>query len=363
MAELQVNVGAARFNVERLRARCGRASQVMLVSKSDFYGLGLDLAADLEASVDLFAVSSLEESLALESLTASKDIAVLYPPTPGQGLAKLLAGCLIHRRIVPTLLPTPAYAAQLRADLAGTPGSPLECYVLVPQTGDRFWSDASWPDVLADLLSRPELAVRGAFTHFAEAHLLDPVDVKGRIAEFLRDMHRRWPDLPLSVSDSFLAGQGQGTELAFCRVGLLPLAAVEPSAVAAYGLRTVLTLKARVINSYVLPRASRIGYCRRVLAGGTAAAILDIGFASGLPFEFFRHCSATAPDGRAYPFVETPWMEYSCILTGDELLPVGTEVELFGETQSVSVQAEHAGLPVEALFLHLSRVPRGIVER
>ena len=142
---------------------------------------------------------------------------------------------------------------------------------------------------------------------------------------------------------------------------LLPLAAVESEAVAAWGLGTVLTLRARVVNSYRMPRDGRLGYSPRVLKAGTAVAVIDMGFASGLPLEFFRCCAAAVGERRC-SFVETPWMEYSGLLTGDELLPVGTEVELFGSTISVSAQAARAEIPVEALFLHLSRVMRNVVE-
>jgi alanine racemase len=361
MAELTINLAAARSNLDRLRYRLAPVSRIMLVAKSDFYGLGLDVASRLEPSVDLFAVNSLAEARRLSQLTATKDIAVLYPPPVGDPLEELVAGCLTDRRIVPTILPTAAMAEQLRARLPGTGFAPLRCHVLVPQPGDRFWSSGDWLTTMDDLLSRRELHILGAFTHFAEAHHQDGRAVDRSVAEFVGAMRRRWPRLPLSVSDSVLSSHGQGLDLGFCRVGLLPLAAVEPEVVTDWGLRTVLTLHARVVNSYRLPRDGRLGYCPRVLKAGTAVAVIDVGFASGLPLEFFRRCEA-AVGQRRYPFVETPWMEYSGLLTGDELLPVGAEVELFGCTVSVARQAARAGIPVEALFLHLSRTARGVVD-
>jgi len=361
MAELTINLAAARANLDRLRHRLAPASRIMLVAKSDFYGLGLDVAARLAPSVDLFAVNSLAEARRLSQLAAAKDLAVLYPPSVGDPLRELLAGCLADRRIVPTILPTAAMAEQLRVELAGAGLAPLRCYVLVPQPGDRFWSSGDWLATMDDLLSRRELHVLGAFTHFAEAHHQDGRTVNRAVAEFVGVMRQRWPRLPLSVSDSVLSSHGQGLDLGFCRVGLLPLAAVESEAVAEWGLGTVLTLRARVVNSYRMPRDGRLGYSPRVLKTGTAVAVIDVGFASGLPLEFFRRCAAAVGERRC-SFVETPWMEYSGLLTGDELLPVGTEVELFGSTVSVSAQAARAEIPVEALFLHLSRVMRNVVE-
>ena len=47
MAELTINLAAARANLDRLRHRLAPVSRIMLVAKSDFYGLGLDVAARL----------------------------------------------------------------------------------------------------------------------------------------------------------------------------------------------------------------------------------------------------------------------------------------------------------------------------
>lgn len=356
MARLQIRMEAIRYNIGRLRAACAVGCRVMLVCKSDFYGLGLDLAAALEEEIDLFAVGSLAEAKRLLAHTGAKEIVVLYPPTLRGPLVELLAAARRDKRIVPTVLPTPEHAECLSP--AGALGG---VYVLWPQLGDRFWSGAESEQVLADLARRNAPAIRGVFTHVAEAHGLDDAEVARRIDAFAARMRGLCPGVPLSVADSHLAGRGLGTQLGFCRTGLFPLGVVESKAFAAHGLKTALRLTARVVNGYALPAPARVGYGSRVVEAGQAVSILDVGFASGLPFDFFRHCPAAGPDGRTYRFLDHPWMEYSAILTGERPLPPGTEVELFGDRLPVADQGERAGVPAENLFCHLGRAERNVV--
>jgi len=348
---------AIRYNIGRLRAACASACRMILVCKSNFYGLGLDLAARVENDVDLFAVGSLEEARRLRGITRAKEIVVLYPPTLREPLMELLDAARREERIVPAVLPTPEHAECLAS--TGAPGSGV--YVLWPQLGDRFWSGEESREVLADLVRRPAPGVRGVFTHIADAHGLDDAEVVRRIDAFVRQMRDLCPGVPLSVADSHLAGRRLGLDLGFCRVGLFPMGVVEPRAFAAHGLRTALRLTARVVNGCVLPAPARVGYGSRVVEDGQAVSILDVGFASGMPFDFFRHCEAAAPNGETYRFLDYPWMEYSAILTGERPLPPGTEVELFGERLPVADQGERAGVPAEDLFCHLGRVKREIL--
>jgi alanine racemase len=367
MARLQIRIEAVRHNLRRLRAALAPSCRVMLVCKSDFYGLGLDLAAALEKDVDLFAVNSLAEARRLAGITVAKGIVVLYPPTIREDLLELLAAAGEDPRIVPTVLPTPEHADCLGAMESSsglsTGTGARSVYVLWPQLGDRFWSAADSEAVLADLAGRPGLAVRGVFTHIAEAHGLNDAEIARRIDGFAARMRRLCPGVALSVADSHLAGRGLGTQLDFCRVGLYPLGVIEPKDFKAHGLRTALRLTARAVNGYVLPAPARIGYGPQVVGAGEAVSILDVGFASGLPFDFFRHCQAVGPGGETYRFLGQPWMEYSAILTGKQPLPPGTEVELFGDRLAVADQGERAGLPPEDLFCHLGRVPREIVSQ
>ena len=364
MARLQIRVAAIRHNLRRLRAALAPSCRVMLVCKSDFYGLGLDLAAALEKDVDLFAVNSLAEAQRLAGITIAKGIVVLYPPTLREDLLELLAAAGNDPRIAPTVLPTPEHADCLSAmeSSSGRPaGAGGGVYVLWPQLGDRFWSGADSEAVLADLAGRPGLAVRGIFTHIADAHGLDNAEVVRRIDRFASRMRGLCPGIALSVADSHLAGRGLGTQLDFCRVGLYPLGVIEQKDFGSQGLKTALRLTARAVNGYVLPAPARIGYGPQVVAAGEAVSILDVGFASGLPFDFFRHCHAAGPGGETYRFLGQPWMEHSAILTGKQPLPPGSEVELFGDRLPVAAQGERAGLPPEDLFCHLRRIPREIV--
>jgi len=91
MAELQIRMDAIRSNIRQLRSGIAPTCRVMFVCQSDFYGLGLHVAAGLEPWIDLFAVGAMSEALSLWDLTTSKDIVVLHPPTERDALLELLA--------------------------------------------------------------------------------------------------------------------------------------------------------------------------------------------------------------------------------------------------------------------------------
>lgn len=357
MAALVVDIDAIRRNIARLRSLSGRHSKIMLVCKSNYYGLGFDIAARLEDEVDLYGVGDTREAQSLHERTSNRDIVILYPVFETD-LAELSRTLRESERIVPTVNCDDS-AVKILEGLADGLGARVRCYVLIADLGDRFWNPSCSLHVCKRIGELPFARVCGVFTHLASSRFLDRTEFTAKVKALRESVRIVLPGVAVGVADSHLAEHRRALSLDFHRVGLFPLGIIRNETAASLGVEGALRLEGNVVNSFVTPKICHIGYCSQLVPQGQRVAILDIGFASGLPLQFFEKCKATWMSGRSYAFLPRPWMEFSCLATGSDALPVGAQIELYGTHLSISRQAELAGVPAEGLFCQLSgRVQR-----
>ena len=77
-ATLIVNITAIKQNIERIKSLIDKDCKYCFVAKANCYGLGIEICRRVETDVDIFAVSSESEFLALRKLV-SKPILILDP--------------------------------------------------------------------------------------------------------------------------------------------------------------------------------------------------------------------------------------------------------------------------------------------
>ncbi len=376
-----VDLGALRHNFAalqaRIRARAPQAKTIAVV-KADAYGHGAPacVCALLECGCDFFAVSCLEEALAVRNAcrkqNAEADVLILGYTDPKN------AQTLADEGIIQTLL-SPDYARALAAE-AQKAGTHVRTHVAVDTGMNRIGFCAHNADEIAQAaedvaatVSLPALSVDGMFTHFAAADeqtadaqectriqtaryraLKDALDARGI----------RIPFHHVCNSAAALTATDTGEPPLFDGVRL---------GIVLYGgahhlhreipLRPVMRLQADVIHVHPLLKGERVGYGGAHVADrdGTVA-VLPIGYADGI-LRAYSGATVTlqTESGRhAVPVIGRVCMDQTFIDVSGIDARVGDTVTFFGETpQQLSALSKRAGtIDYESLCLISARVGR-----
>jgi len=365
----------ARIDLEALRANAAqlgaaaRGARLFAVVKADAYGHGAPrVAAELSgAGLDAFAVARVCELAALREAGLRAEVLVLGGAhDAAEADAALALGAtlaLLHEGHV-----------ALAAKAAERRGVRLPVHLEI-DTGMRRTGVA--PGALAAALARladaPALRLAGLFTHFARADEPGAPEAEAQRAglraalEAVRAAGLAADGLLVHAANSagVLGGYGVAPllpEANAARPGLA-LYGVSPFApddAAGAGLRPVMTLAARVVQTRRLGAGEAVGYGGTWHAPrATTVATVAAGYADGVPWQLGNR-GTVALRGRRVPIVGRVSMDSIALDCGDEAVVVGDEVVLFGAGgPSAAEVAELAGtIAYDVLAGVGSRVPR-----
>ena len=346
-ARAVIDLDAVRDNLGVARAAAGGA-RVMAVIKSDGYGHGLlQVGRALGDAVDAFAVTDLDEALALRRAGVEQRIVLLQGPFEAAEIPQAAAEQLelvVHS------------GWQIEALEQARVGAALRLWLKVDTGMHRlgFQPDevaAAWRRITA-LPAQKVLPGVGFMTHLACADDRDDPTTYRQLEAF-KDACRGL-DGPLSAANSAALLGWPETHLDWVRPGIMlygvsPFSDRQPLD---FPLRPAMTMQGRLIAVKQVSAGQKIGYgatwrCPEDMPIG----VVSIGYGDGYP----RHAPSGTPvavAGWRAPLVGRVSMDMLAIdLRGMGALPdPGATVTLWGEQPRPEAVAESAGTIAYELF-------------
>ena len=183
----EVNLSQLRKNVEVIRSLNSPETEIMAVVKADAYGHGDEHVVRClaeQCGIRYFAVSNLDEAIAVRSFAPDADILILgYTPPE---YAHEIAMYNIIQGVVST-----EYAEALAAN---TP-EPIRCHIKIDtgmgRIGLKHDTPAACAAEIAGITAIEKLSVEGIYTHFAVADSDDPDNIAytDRQEQFILDTY------------------------------------------------------------------------------------------------------------------------------------------------------------------------------
>ena len=378
-AEIDLGVLGQNFQacLQKINASSPSA-RILAVVKADAYGHGTEpcVRALLLAGCDFFAVSCIEEALAVRSVCQDEekeaDILILGYTTPQY------ARELVENNLIQTLL-SPWYAKELAEAIKSENLPPLSVHVAVDTGMGRIGYPARTEKEIAqtvcDILSLEDetaFDVCGMFTHFARADeelatSKEKTTLQAtRYRELKQTLEERGMTVPFHhVSNSAAALTRPDEIFDGVRLGLA-LYTPPTYTPKRLKLQPVMHLSADVVHIQTIPRGESVGYGGRFTAlNDTTIGVLPIGYADGIPRSLRGATLSLRTRDGIFPvkIIGSVCMDQCMIdLTGIPAY-VGDRVSFFGHTPTaLSALAEHAGtIPYELLCAISPRVPRKII--
>jgi len=352
----RIDLGALRSNLAVVRRTVPRA-RILAVVKANAYGHGLAAVGRALADADALAVACLEEALVLREAGVHTPILLL------EGFFEASEIALAERHRLWSVVHDHHQVAMLEHRAS----SPSLVFWIKADTGmNRLgFPCAEIPTVFERLADHgvPVDRTPVLMTHFANADQPD--------SEVTREQIRRFESLPRpkgmlrSAANSAALVSRPETHYDWVRPGLL-LFGASPFADRdglALGLRPVMSLVTETIALRTVSAGDRVGY------GGTWVAprpgwiaIAAVGYGDGYPWRVPAG-NRVRVNGRFCPLAGRVSMDMIAIDLGDEPVPVGTPVELWGPGLPVEEVARRAGtVPYELLCGIASRVRYELVD-
>ena len=361
-----INLDAIAYNYKTIRQKIGSDVKFLGVVKADAYGHGSIQVGRLlqELGADYLAVSSADEALELRSNGITMPILILGH-TP-----KEQVGRLIEYNI------TQAVTCKAKADEYSAEavkcGGTLKIHIKVDTGMSRlgYLCDNTYFDTgvngIAEACGLPGLDAEGIFTHFA---------VADEFGENNDEYTKHQFELFTSVIKAVEERLGHKFKIRHCantgataRFPETYLDMVRPGLLLyGYGefaremnLRPAMTLKTTVSTIKIYPKGTAISYGRTYVTDKTTRiGVLPYGYADGFLRSLSNNCSLITKEGPAKLRGKICMDMCMIDITDMPSVDVGSEVEIFGENNSVDDLAALAGtIPYELTCAVSKRVPR-----
>ena len=367
-AWVEVDAGAIRRNLERIRRIAGRGVRTIPIVKCDGYGLGVEnvVAALAPARPYGYGVATVAEGLELRRLGVREPVMVICP-LPPRDLPRAVAASL-----VPTISDLASLAALTRiAAATPAPALPLPFQVEVDtgmgRAGFPLDDPAAgwWSDILHALASG--LRLLGVFTHLHSADAPDPASARRQIErfdDFVRGAEGIGPGTLLHCANSAGAVRLPSRTANAVRPGVFLYGG--PAGPGPERPETAVAVRARVVLVRDVPPGTTLGY------GATHRsrkkerwAVAGIGYGDGLPRALGNRGWGIAAGSRV-PVVGRISMDTTVVRTSGNTAP-GDVVTFLGRDDGTELTleevAELAGTIGHQVLTGLSpRLPRILVE-
>ncbi|HKI87299.1 MAG TPA: alanine racemase [Thermoanaerobaculia bacterium] len=357
-----VDLDALDANIDLVRRRIGPAS-LLAVIKADAYGHGaIEVARRLEArKVDWLGVALIEEGAELRRAGITLPILVL-----GTAQEEQLP---LYRRY--RLTATVSSPSQMRLWLAYARGleSPQPVHVKVDTGMGRLgFSLQQAREALRELASAPGLRLSGLLSHLASADELESESNRAQehaFNELVADLsaeERR--GLLVHLANSAAALNHPWSRHSLVRVGLA-LLGLDPAR-SESGLRPILSVESRIVQTRRVPPGTRLGYGGLWTAEReSVVGVVPIGYADGYTWRLTNRAQALVR-GRRVAVIGAVSMDMTMLDLTDVEGETGDEVTLLGAQGEERIDAwelaESAGtIPYEILCALGLRLPRRYV--
>lgn len=369
----EIDLAALQHNVQCIRETLPEHTEFMAVVKADAYGHGdaVICTALYQMGVHWFAVSNLEEALAVRQYCPDSEIFILgYTPPE-------CAAQLAQHNIIQGVM-SAEYAAELAAY---TKEQPVRCHIKLDTGMGRIGFRSMQPEAcmhaILPLFSMPELQIEGLYTHFAVADCPDDAEQCAytdaqeerilAVYDLLAEAGHKLPHVHFMNSAATVYRPNPRSTLARVGIILYGLAPNYPIPVP-LPLKPVMTLKSVISHIKTAEAGDCISYGRTYTAEHPChIATVTIGYADG----YARLLSGKAyalVHGVACPIVGRVCMDQLMLDISEVTEPVqtGDEVTMFGIEDNVSLSADglaalYGTIGYEVVCGISKRVPRVVV--
>ena len=361
-----INFDAIAHNYKVIRQKIGSDVRFLGVVKADAYGHGSIQVSQLlqELGADYLAVSSADEALELRVNGINMPILILGH-TPKEQVGRLI------EHDITQAITCKAKADEYSAEAVKCGGT-LKVHIKVDTGMSRlgYLCDNKNFDTgvngIAEACNMPGLYAEGIFTHFAVADEFGEANdeyTKHQFELFTRVIKAVEDKLGHKFKLRHCANTGAvarfpETYLDMVRPGLLLYGYGEFAK--KLGLRPAMTLKTTVSTIKIYPEGTAISYGGVfVTEGTTRIGVLPYGYADGFFRSLSNKCSLYTKEGPAKVRGKICMDMCMIDITDMPTVDVGSEVEVFGEKNSIDDLAECAGtIPYELTCAVSKRVPR-----
>lgn len=373
----EIDLAALRQNYRTLRdLTCGETERrPIAVVKADAYGHGAArcVAALMDEGCDFFAVSCIEEAMAVRAVCPPEraDVLLLGYTLPGE--AALLASHdviqTVFSRDYAEALSVAAAAADVQVRVHVKLDTGMNRIGFLTASADLEETVAA----IAAIADDPHLELCGLFTHFARADETDPAPIDAQFARYnavIDALAARGIDPGMrhvcnsAAACRYAIGRLDAVRLGIMLYGAPPVHGFD--AICPVSLTPVLRFCTRIAHLHTLAPGEAVSYGGRFTADTPRTiATLPVGYADGFVRAFGgASVSVATADGPCEaPIVGNICMD-QCMLDVTGLrAEVGDIVTLFGDCpERLRDLAERAGtIDYEPLCLISGRVPRVFV--
>jgi len=361
-AWIEVQAGAVRRNLRRVRESVGPGPALIPMVKADAYGLGVSGAVAAMRPVEPwgFGVATVDEGRNLRDLGITLPVLVLSPLPPGAYDA------LVEYGLTPCLseLEGVAKLSAAAAKRGGTEPFPfhVEVDTGMGRTGFDWRRASEWGETIPALAEGAR--VSGVFTHFHSADV-DAESVRlqwERLGDALDALPWSRDEVMVHACNSAASLRLPGLGADGVRPGIFLYGGSAGAGLAAP--EAVASVRARVLLVRDVPPGSTLGYgATHVARGWRRWATLGIGYGDGLPRRLGNRGHAVLAGARV-PIIGRISMDVTVVditdVPGIEVGDVGTLIGSDGpETVSLEEVAELAGtINYEILTGLTARLPR-----
>ncbi len=347
MREVTISLPQYREFWTRLRHNLASPdTQLMAVVKANAYGLGaipLSTFLQTEGLVNYLGVATVPEAIALRNAHIALPILVLSHPEP-ETLSSLLSYNLEQ------VVYTANAILELQA-LAESHHAQIQVHLKIDTGMGRAGCLPAQAATLVDLIqTSPNLHLKGVCTHFACADEPESEFTQTQLQTFLdtlAPLHLS-PQIIRHAANSAATQYFPDTHLDMIRIGM-------------DSYLTIATLKTQVQSVKTVGANTPISYGSTYhTPAATQIAVLDIGYADGIPRSFMGEVLIHE---KRYPVVGRVCMDMMMVNVGQDPIQTGDEAVLFGHQGQAHISLEefsaHAHrIPYESLCTLGDRVTR-----
>lgn len=353
----RIDLTAIAFNIQQIAAHLPAGTKKWAVVKADAYGHGAAaVARHIEALVEGFCVSNIDEALELRQAGIRKSILIL-------GVSEIAAVPLAIEHQISYTVSSLEWLSKLLAEKPDLTGLKLHIKLDTGMGRIGFRSSSEVKEAFS-LLQSAGAVVEGVFTHFATADEADQDKFLEQQARFQALIAALPTDSLLLHSSNSAATLWHGdTILNAVRMGDM-LYGLNPSGrtlALPYELKPALSLVSELIQVKELSKGETVGYgATYTLDDNQWIGTIPIGYADGWTRDM--QSFSVLIDGEFCPIVGRVSMDQITVRL-PHAYPIGTKVTLIGRDNGQTITATDVAhhrqtINYEVVCLISDRVPR-----
>ncbi len=340
----EINLSNLEYNIKEIKAKLKPGTKMIGIVKADGYGHGAVKVAEIlrENSIDIFAVATLQEAIALREANIKGQIIVLSL-TPDD-----CSDILVSYDLTPVICSLQNATAISQAAVKA--GKNISAFIAIDTGMGRVGYLTDDANVLAEikLISQlPNFKISGLFSHLSVADIADKTfsyQQETCFNEFYNRLVSSGIDIPVrALANSAAVMELPSTHFDAVRPGIIlygcyPSEEVDKSNLS---LKPVMSVKAIISHIKDIPTGFSVSYGRNFIANRPSKiATISLGYADGYPRPY-SSCGEVIVNGIKAPLAGNICMDQCMIdVTDVPDVKIGDEVIIMGSDGKNTILAD-----------------------